>query len=270
VKLKTLGCALAVLVAAAVTQSPASADVYHRLYDFTDAYYLQNGINPAAIAGRRQATPPLAVQDTPFFRYQRDVRALLTLPAYDHSGSPWYFTVLGGGSASLFTNNAAGRQEMKIAEQSPEYIFPRQGTDPLGLGALRQSVLLDMRKGYFSNNRLGIWIHVWVNYTDRAFNTRDGKRELADLARKNGLAADGTPIIKTASEVDRLFSRGLVTKLVRPLNDPLRYAFCPVVKDPRDGGIAPDQFLSIARKADGAPVEPFFLERFLSLQQTGR
>jgi hypothetical protein len=43
-----------------------------------------------------------------------------------------------------------------------------------------------------------------------------------------------------------------------------------VVKDPRDGGIAPDQFLSIPRKADGTPVEPFFLKWFQSLQQTGR
>ena len=64
-----------------------------------------------------------------------------------------------------FTNDAAGARARQIADASPEYIFPKLGTDPLGLGALRQSVLLDMRNGYFSNNPLGLWIHTWINYT---------------------------------------------------------------------------------------------------------
>jgi hypothetical protein len=256
---------------AAVTLLPsaAKADVEDRLYDFTDAYYLRNGVDPAAIGGRRQATPPLAVADTPPFAFQREVRALFTLPAYDHSGKPWYFTVLGGGSGTLFTNDAAGRRAMQIADRSAEYIFPQRGTNPTGLGALRQSVILDMRNGYFSNNPLGLWIHVWVNYTDRAFTTRDGQKELADLARKNGLALDGTPIIRTVSDIERLFKKGLVAKTTLPLTNPLRYAICPVIKDPTDGGIAADQFLAITVRTDGSPVEPAFLANFLSLQQTG-
>ena len=257
----------AALLASAFT--PARADVEDRLYDFTDAFYLQNGVNPAAIAGRRQPVLPLATTDTPLFNYQRPVRALLTLPAYDHSGNQWYFTVLGGLSGASFSNDAAGRQAMQIADRSPEYVFPQRNADPFSLGATRQSVILDMRKGYFSNNPLGLWIHVWVSYTDRALNTRDGQRELSDLARRNGLDRDGTPIIRTVSEIDRLFSRGLVTKRTLPLNNPARYAICPMIKDPTDGGIAPDQFLSITRRPDGSPVEPFFLNNFLSLQTTG-
>ena len=50
----------------------ATAAVHDRLYDFTDAYYLQNGINPSAIDGRRQPGP-LAATDTPIFPYQRNV-----------------------------------------------------------------------------------------------------------------------------------------------------------------------------------------------------
>jgi hypothetical protein len=130
-------------------------------------------------------------------------------------------------------------------------------------------VILEMRNGYFSNNPLGLWIHVWVHYTDRAFNTAAGRAALNDLARRNGLALDGTPIIKKVGEIDKLFSMGLVVKLTKPLNDPLRYAVCPVIKDPTDGGIAPDQFLAITRKPNGTPVEPFFLNNFLSLQRTG-
>ena len=126
-----------------------------------------------------------------------------------------------------------------------------------------------MGNGYFSNNPLGLWIHVWVNFTPKATKTAEGRRELNDLARRNGLAADGTPIIRTIGEIDRLFSKGMVTKQTRPLDDPLRYAICPVIKDPTDGGIAEDQFLAYPRLADGSPVEPFFLRNFLSLQRTG-
>lgn len=245
------------------------AGVQDRLYDFTDAYYLQNGVNPAAIDGRRQVGP-LAAADTPIFPYQRGVRALLTLPNYDQSGNAWYFTVLGGLNASAFTANAAGQRARQIADSSIEYLFPRQGTDPIGLGAFRQSVILDMRNGYFSNNKLGLWLHTWVSYTSRAVTTPDGIRTLNDMARRNGRDLDGTAIIATVSEIDNLFSRGYITKTTRPLNDVLRYAICPVIRDPRDGGIARDQFLAYTRKPDNSPLEPEFLENFLSLQTTGR
>jgi hypothetical protein len=245
------------------------ADVDDRPYDFTDAFYRANGVDPSKIGGRRQADGVLGKTDVPFFRSQRPVRSLLTLPAYNHSGDEEFFTILGGGSTALFTNDAAGKRARQIADSFVEHIFPRQGTDPLGLGALRQSVLLDMRNGYFSNDPLGLWIHVWVSYTPRAFNTADGRRELADLARRNGTDLDGTPIIRTMSDMDRLFGKGLITKQARPLNDPLRYAVCPVIEDPRRGGIAPDAFLSFTKKADGSPLEPAFVDDFESLQDTG-
>ena len=249
--------------------SLTKAGIQDRLFDFTDAYYAQNGINPAAIDGRRQVGP-LAVADTPIFPYQRGVRALLTLPNYDHSGNAWFFTVLGGFNTSAFTVNAAGQRARQIADGSIEYVFPRQGTDPIGLGALRQSVMLDMRNGYFSNNKLSLWLHTWVSYTPRALTTPDGVKTLNDMARRNGRDLDGTAIIASVSEIDNLFSKGYITKTTRPLNDVLRYSICPVVKDPRDGGIARDQFLAYTRNPDGSPLEPEFLENFLSLQATGR
>jgi len=54
-----------------------------------------------------------------------------------------------------------------------------------------------------------------------------------------------------------------------PNTDPLRYAICPVIEDPTDGGIAPDQFLAQPLKTDGTPVEPAFLSNFESLRLTG-
>lgn len=258
-----------VVIALLAVTSLTKADVEDRLYDFTDAYYLQNGINPAAIDGRRQVGP-LAAADKPIFPFQRPVRALLTLPNYDHSGNAWFFTVLGGLSANAFTANSAGQRARQIADTSIEFVFPRKGTDPLGLGALRQSVILDLRNGYFSNNKLGLWIHVWVSYTSKALTTADGKKTLDDMAKKNGRDLDGTAIIATMSEIDNLSKKGYITKRTRPLNDPLRYAICPVIKDPTDGGIARDQFLAITRKPDGSPLEPEFFENFESLRLTGR
>lgn len=147
-KLLSFG-ALALLAVPSISK----ADVQDRLYDFADAYYLQNGIDPAAIQGRRQPGP-LAASDAPIFSYQRPVRALLTLPCYDTSGNDFFFTVMGGFNVNAFTGNAAGQRARQIADTSPEYIFPRQGTDQQGLGALRQSIMLDLRNGYFSNNKL--------------------------------------------------------------------------------------------------------------------
>src|SRR6476660_654139 len=257
-----------VVMALFAVPSFTKADVEDRLYDFTDAYYLQNGVNPALISGRMQPGTGIAVTDTPNFPFQRNVRALLTLPAYDHSGDINYFTVLGGISANAFTANAAGRQARVIADGFTEYLFPQAGTDPIGF-TFRQSSLLDMRNGYFGKDPLGLWIHKWVNFTPKALTTRAGKQFLNGLARENGKALDGTPIIATQSDIDSLLSKGYITVVTRPDSDPLRYAICPVIEDPTDGGIAIDQFLSLPLKTDGTPVEPEFLSNFLSLQTTG-
>src|SRR6478672_5760736 len=220
-----------VVMALFAVPSLIKADVEDRLYDFTDAYYLENGVNPALIVGRMQAGTGIAVNDTPNFPFQRNVRALLTLPAYDHSRNINYFTVLGGISANAFTNNAAGRQARAIADSFTEYLFPKAGTDPIGF-TFRQSSLLDMRHGYFGADPLGIWIHKWVNFTPKALTTRAGKQFLNGLARKNGKSLDGTPIIATQSDIDSLLSKGYITVVTRAETDPLRYAICPVIDDP--------------------------------------
>lgn len=263
---KLLPLALLAVVAAPLI---GSADVEDRLYDFTDTFYRQNGVDPAKIGGRRQAVLPLAAADAPLFSHQRPVRSLLTLPAYDHSGNVWFFTVHGGLSGEGFTKDAAGARARQIADASPEYLFPKKGTDPTGLGALRQDAILDMRKGYFSNNKLGLWIHIWISYTSKALTTSDGQKTLRDLAARNGRDLDGTPIIATVSEIDNLFQKGYITKLTKPFSDPVRYAICPVVKDPTDGGIAPDQFLAYTRTPDGTPLVPEFVQEFESLRTTG-
>ncbi|HEV2862284.1 MAG TPA: hypothetical protein VGX48_14835 [Pyrinomonadaceae bacterium] len=269
-KFASIVWALAVAVTLA-SSIDTRAGVTDRLYDFTDEFYRQNGVDPAKIVGRRQPVAPLAVADTPYFPFQRYVRALLTLPAYNHSGSPVYWTVMGELNNDGFTDDEAGQRARQVADNMIEYVFPTRDGNPVGLGNLRQSVMLDMRNGYFSNNPLGLWTHVWVSYTERAFNTSEGRKTLEDLRKRNGLSLDGTPIIRTLSELDDLFSKGLAARRLRNPNgsEGAVYSICPVVKDPKNGGIAPDQFLAYTRKADGTPLEPFFLNNFNSLRLTG-
>lgn len=78
-----------------------------------------------------------------------------------------------------------------------------------------------------------------MSYTDAAFNTADGRRTLADLQNRNGLALDGTPIIKNLSELNNLFSKGLAAKRFRNPDgsEGPMYGICPVIRDPRNGGI---------------------------------
>ena len=267
---RCLAGAVLLIGTALSVSSPARADVSDRLYDFTDAYYRQNGVDPAKITGRRQAGDGLAVLDTPLFSYQRNVRATFTIGGWDDGGKPVYYTVFGELTGNSFTANAAGQKAMQVADSSPEYIFPARGTDPLGLGSVRQPFMLDLRHGYFSNNPLGLWIHVFVSYTNQAFNTKNGQKALSDLASRNGVGLDGTPIIRTVSELDNLYNKGYVTKLTRAFGVDGRYAICPVIKDPTDGGIALDQFLFTPRRPDGTAVSADIQINFDSLQQTGR
>lgn len=258
---------LLLLAGLAALASAASAAVTDRLYDFTDDYYRANGVDPAHLAGRKQAPSASAVVDVPNFSYQRPVRVIGTNSAYGANGFPAFFAVMAGGGPDMFTADKAGTKARSIADSFAEYIFPKLGADPTALGGGRQSALHDNNHGYFSNNPLGLWIHVWVNYTPSAFNTRDGQKALADLAKKNGLALDGTPLIKTVSDVENLISKGFVTRLTR--NDGLRYAVCPEIHDPRNGGIAPDAFYNPIKKADGTNLEQWFVDAFNSLKTTG-
>jgi hypothetical protein len=241
------------------------------IFDFSDAFYRTNGIDPAKLVGRRSGTDGLSVPAKAPDANHRDVRVLFTLPAYDTSGKRWFFTVLSDLAPNPFTPNAAGRTAQQLAEASPVYVFPTLTGDPLGVGNSRQADLIDMRHGYFSNNPLGLWVHVFVTWTPKALNTAAGKRALADLKARNGESLDGTPIIKTQSDLDALSAAGYVKLTKRPTTAQGRYFVCPVYKDPRRGAITRDAFLATVRRTDGSPLpaEQGFVDDFNALQTTG-
>jgi hypothetical protein len=240
-------------------------------FDFTDAFYLQNGVNHAMLQGRPTGDGVFSVVDESQDPTRRDIRVLFTLPAYDTSGGIHYFTVLGDLEPGAFTANSAGAKARQLAEQSVVYVFPVKGGDPTGVGNSRQADMVDLSHGYFSNNPIGIWVHVFVNWTPRAFNTAQGRAALADLAAQNGVALDGTPIINNKSQIDDLLKQRLVTLRKRPTTETGRYFICPVLEDPRDGAIARDAFLLFVADGNGDPLpaEQDFVTNFESLRLTG-
>jgi hypothetical protein len=259
---------LAVIMSAA---GIARADISDRLFDFTDQYYQQNGVNTARIFNRRQVTGNgNSVFDTPFFLFQRNVRAARLNPAYADNGRPTFWAVMGDIDNTGFTNDAAGANAKVLANRYILYVFPTRTGNPIGLGNNRQADIVDLSGGYFSNDPLGLWLHVWVSYTDRAFTSSDGAKMLNELRSKNGTALDGTPIIKTLSELNNLLSKGFAAKRLRKADgtEGPMYGICPVIEDPTDGGIAPGDTLAYVRNPDGTPLEPALLRAFLSLQQT--
>jgi hypothetical protein len=116
-----------------------------------------------------------------------------------------------------------------------------------------------------------LWVHVFVNWTPKAFDTAAGRNALNAMARRNGRALDGTPILRTVSDIDEMVRAGYATKTRRPTTVQGRWFVCPVFKDPRDGAITEDAFLATVRRADGTPLpaERIFVTEFEALRITG-
>src|SRR5262249_49459493 len=73
-------------------------------FDFTDSFYLANGINPVNIlkrvngtCGNLNDTPSCSVTDTttPRDADRSDIRVLSTTGGFDHEGNPLYYNIFG-------------------------------------------------------------------------------------------------------------------------------------------------------------------------------
>lgn len=196
-------------------------------FDFSDTFYLQNGINPANILERVNGTCPASdmpacsvVDNSNTDPDRRNVRVLSTTGGSNHEGNPLYYNIFGMAMPNTFTNDAAGQKAMQIANFFSAYIFPKASGNPLSpaLPNRRQDNVFDTRNGYFTANPLGLWTAVFVSYTPAAFSTPEGQKTLAALAAKNGTDLDGTPIIRKAIEVDDLGKKGFAVQQTRALD----------------------------------------------------
>ena len=138
-----------------------------------------------------------------------------------------------------------------------------------------------------------MWVITYFWYVDTGFGphqTSQCHQMLAALGTKNGISLDGTPIIKTADELN--FLEGTVVGSnpipgflgTNPPNPPCTaegqedtggadggpvWLICPAIPDPRAGGIAADAFLDQVRKPSGAPLDPAFTANFNCLLTSG-
>src|SRR6266571_4642382 len=169
-------------------------------FDFTDSFYLQNGISPANILSRVDGTCPAndmpscsVVDNSNTDPDRRNIRVLSTTAGFDHEGNPLFYNINGMATPSTFTNDAAGQKAMQTANFFSAYIFPKANGNPLSpaLSNRRQDNVFDTRNGYFVANPLGLWTAVFVSYTPEAFTTPVCQTALADLTAKNGTDLDG-------------------------------------------------------------------------------
>ena len=222
------------------------------LFDFSDAFYQQNGIDPTKIAGRPTGVGN-SVVDTATDPTRRNVRLTSLAGGHDDNGKPILFGILGTVQANAFTNDAAGQRARQIADQYVAYIFPRAGSNPLSPASKRQDELIPLNNGYFSNDPTNIWREAFVNYVPAALGTPAGKQVAQDLMSRNGPDADGTPMIRTLGDLQKAQQAGIVT-VTRRADDGSQGApwfFCAVYKDPR-GAIPPDTTLTVVHNLDGS------------------
>lgn len=189
-------------------------------FDFSDAYCRDNGIDPARILNRVNGQDGTSVFDETSDPTRRGIRVTETTGGFDASGNLLYYNIFGMVMPETFTSDDAGRRAMALANQFRAFIFPKRDGDPLSPAPSnrRQDNVFDTRDGYFSANPLGLWILAFVSYTEKAFTTQEGQNALADLAAKNGLDLDGTSVITSASDIDNLAQKGLVTLRTRALD----------------------------------------------------
>jgi len=129
--------------------------------------------------------------------------------------------------------------------------------------------------GYFCDDLLGMWIITYFWYTvDPGHPGPICGPILASLAAKNGLSLDGTPIIKTADELNnQLEANGCGSEGQEDTSGKdggAVWLVCPAIPDPTNGAIAQDAFLDTVRTRNFTPLDPAFNRNFQCLQQTGQ
>jgi hypothetical protein len=120
-----------------------------------------------------------------------------------------------------------------------------------------------------------MWILTYVWYTvDPANPGPTCAPVLQDLANRNGISLDGSPIIITSTDTnDDLEGNGCGAEgqlAVDGSDGGAIWLVCPAIPDPRNGAIARDAFLDSVHLPNGQPQNPKLTRNFLSLQRTGQ
>src|SRR5687767_4425749 len=213
-------------------------------HDFTDQYYLMNGINPKTIIGRRNGEDGLSVISPSSNPFHTNVRVIATIPAYDENGGVMFWYPLGDLHDYAFTDDKIGYHAREMAGLLPIYVFPSSRVvDFRAYSSTRQAALMD-NSWFLSGNRyenpLGIREVFAVSYTEKAF-AKEGIDIMRGFIKKNGASTDDTPIIRTMEDLNFLMKLGFVeATATKSLGG--RYVLAPHIADPTNGVIAKDAF----------------------------
>ena len=207
-------------------------------FQFSDDFYRQHGVDPSMTLDhfvypdakfpecaddpaaprcrtRQEASPDPATWN--------DVRVVETTVGWNHSGSFLSYMAPSKLTPDSFIRDAQGNlteaaaETKALCEKYRAFLFPK--TDPVtkafsknpGLPNRRQDNVFETDQGYFSNNPLGCWTLAFVVFDGPNLEGEDCQEEMEKLAEDNGLDLDGTPIIQTKSDIEKLTDEGCTT-----------------------------------------------------------
>jgi len=189
-----------------VSNAQLAAEI--RPFDFNNDYYKDNGIIAGLLQDRRNGDDRKSVFDTPtdLLRFN-NVRIIETLPAYAPDGNSIFWNRYAVAPKESFRPDEVGDKAAQIAVIHPIYRFPSKSVPETD----RQAAMIGIDDRYFEMNPLGIGQVFTVVFRERI--TPGGQRTLDMLAERNGRSVDGTPIIRTMSELKDLAETGLVRSM---------------------------------------------------------
>jgi FtsP/CotA-like multicopper oxidase with cupredoxin domain len=229
-------------------------------FDFSDAVYLDQGIDPSRIENRLERRPGATATGRVPSADRRPVRALELRGGYDATGCPVYFMARGALPRQGFRTDAA----REAADRRRVYLFPRRGSGT----DLRQDALFDTTSGV---HPLGLWRAAFVRYTQKPFGSPSGLALLDELRARNGTDLDGTPLLKHVSEIASLEKDGFVQ--LATLSDDgssgAPWMVWPIWADPRRERLPADAYLDVPVRPDGSAVDQEIEQEFVCLLRTG-
>ncbi len=259
----------AILVIPSAAQDNYTYQQERRPFDYSDKFYVINGIDPAAIVARRTGLDKSSVFDYINDDIHRDVRIIETRTGYDINGNPVFWAFYGDVYKYAFRTDDVGEKAFETANSGAVYLFPSTSVK----NAERQSAVIDLAAGGPDKNPLGLATAVIVEYTKKAY-TKEGQEILKKIVGANGSTLDGTPIIRSSDEIKQLTRWGMISQRVRsfPYKELSSFLMVNVIRDPRFGAISPDAYLEFTKDGSGKPLEKemIFIKHFECLQKAGK
>lgn len=207
---------------ALVATLPAAAGTDVQSFQFSDAFYLQNGIDPTKTGDHfvfPDAKPGFdrtRLDTSPDSRYN-DVRVIENTGGFKHNGNLLYYIAPAVVNPDTFTNNAAGDNAKAICNSYRAFLFPKANGDPLSPAPpnRRQDNIFQTNNGYWSNNPLGCWRIAFISWDGPNNGSAGCDDFLADQIDRNGTDLDGTGVIRTISEINDGIAAGCLRQRER-------------------------------------------------------